>query len=209
MVKGLAERGAVGFQCCGEAGEFLALSLEERKLMLEWTLRGAQADLPVVTNVSCLATHESVLLAQHAGQAGARAVLITQPYVGTYTAEETSQHFKAVASFCTVPVIIVGNRLLMQDHAFDCLRTMPQVHIVEGRNWDFWITDGAASHMSLSYADLLRTDRVIVDKFISTHGPAPFAKAAFEYLDIEVGALRAPKLAIPSSVFSKAISQAA
>lgn len=209
MIRSLVERRAVGFQVCGEAGEFLSLSIEERKVVLEWVLREAQTDLPVVTNVSSLATHESVLLAQHAGQSGARAVVITPPYVGTYTPQESSQHLKAVASFCSVPVIVVANRILMQDHAYDCLRTMPHVHIVEGRNWDFWATEGVASHMSLSYSDLLGADRVIIDKLISTFGPASFAKAAFEHLDISVGALRAPKLPIPMAQFAKSVPMVA
>ncbi len=209
MIRSLKERGIQGLQVCGDAGEFLALGQDERKLILEWTIREAQADIPVIANVSSLATHLTVDLARHAGQSGARAVVVSSPYSGIYTAEEAAQHLKTVASFCSIPVLVIGNRLFMQEHAFDSLRTIPHVTVVEGKSWDCWQHDEFACQISAAYSELLGTDRVIVDKLVSTYGASSFAKAALHHLDIEVGSLRAPKLPIPASLFSSAIPKVA
>lgn len=89
------ENGAAGFVVCTEAGEVHALSVSERKQILEWTIREAK-DLPVYVNVSSSATATVLDLAQHANRHGAQAGVFTLPRLVTLNAEETASFVASV-----------------------------------------------------------------------------------------------------------------
>lgn len=209
MMRGLIERGETRFLVCGESGEFFSLTIGERKSMLEWAAREAKNGMTVVPNVSALSTNDSVDLARHAGQQGAKAVLLTAPFSGHYTAAEVAQHFKTIASFCPVPVLIAVNRLAVQESAFDAVRDIPHVQFVEGKHWDNWMNGPYGCQAAASYSSLLGVDRLLIEKLIQTYGSAPAAKACLESLGLETGALRSPKMEIPPEVFNKMIPSAA
>lgn len=209
MMRALIERGLKSFLICGESGEFLSLACDERKKMLEWTMREAQNGISVVVNVSTLNTAEAVDLARDAGQEGAKAALMTAPYAGRCTAHEVAHHFKTVASFCPIPLLVIASRLAVQDHAFDSVWDIPNVHFVDGKQWESWTLGQFGCQTAASYSHLLGVDRVLVEKLIQNYGCAPAAKACLASLDIETGALRAPKAAIPTEAFRQIIASAA
>lgn len=89
------ERGASGFVVASEAGEVHALSLSERKQLVEWGVREALG-LPVYVNVTAWTTAGVVDLAQHAERHGARAGVFMMPKSLALTSEETSSFIAAV-----------------------------------------------------------------------------------------------------------------
>ena len=72
--------GVEGFYCCGSSGEGLLLTLEERKKILECTLRQVSGRVPVVAHVGTIRTADFIDLARHAKSAGAAAVSMIPPY---------------------------------------------------------------------------------------------------------------------------------
>ena len=71
--------GVEGFYCCGSSGEGLLLTLDERKKVLEHTLKAANGRVPVISHVGTIRTQEVIELAEHALAAGAMAVSMIPP----------------------------------------------------------------------------------------------------------------------------------
>lgn len=105
------ERGASGFVVGSDTGEFLTLSLTERKDLLEQVLREARG-MPVVANVTAYTTAAATDLCQHANRHGARAVVLMPPVYSRFTAQETLGHMMSVARFGGMDVIFADRGLL-------------------------------------------------------------------------------------------------
>lgn len=95
LIRFYVEQGATGFVVCSEAGEVHALSVSERKQILEWTVREAK-DMPVYVNVSSAATATVLDLAQHADRHGAHAGVFTPPRLVSLNADETASFVASV-----------------------------------------------------------------------------------------------------------------
>ena len=58
--------GVEGFYCCGSSGEGLLLTLEERKQVVEHTIRAAAGRVPVIAHVGTIRTKDVVVLEDNA-----------------------------------------------------------------------------------------------------------------------------------------------
>jgi N-acetylneuraminate lyase len=63
-----------GFYVCGSTGEGIAMSVAERKLVLETVVEQNNGRLPVIAHVGCIAAGDAAALARHAQEAGADGV---------------------------------------------------------------------------------------------------------------------------------------
>lgn len=88
----LIRQGADGLYVCGSSGEAMLLSLAERKRVLEVTLATARGRVPVVAHIGCQRTADTIELAQHAGNAGARAISALPPVFYRYTIGDVFDH---------------------------------------------------------------------------------------------------------------------
>lgn len=88
--------GVEGFYCCGSSGEGLLLSLEERKQVVEHTIRAAAGRVPVVAHVGTIRTKDVIELADHAMQAGAMAVSMIPPYYYKFSMDEIMSYYEQV-----------------------------------------------------------------------------------------------------------------
>ena len=79
---------------CGTTGEFVYLSIEERKRAIEIALDEVAGRVPVVAGTGCPSTHETVELTRWAKEAGATAALVVAPFYLKPTFNEVYEHFE-------------------------------------------------------------------------------------------------------------------
>lgn len=105
VVEGLIAAGVSGLVPCGSTGEFVTLTGEERRAVIETVIAAAAGRVPVVPHTGALSTAETVALSTHAEAAGAAAVMIVPPFYERLTERELLAHYAAVAEAVTVPLM--------------------------------------------------------------------------------------------------------
>ncbi len=81
---------------CG-TGEYVSLSHEERKIMVETAVEVAGNELLVVAGVPSCHYREAIELANNAAEAGAKCVMIPPPYYYSITQEDIYRWYKVIA----------------------------------------------------------------------------------------------------------------
>jgi len=104
LVRYLAAAGAGGFYVNGSTGEWVSLSLEERKQVASTVVREASGRIPVVIHVGHFSTACAVELGRHAASIGADYLASVTPTYYPYTTKEVEQYFRALAAI-GLPVI--------------------------------------------------------------------------------------------------------
>ena len=100
------ETGVNGFYICGGTGEGLLLSMQERKLMLEATVRAASGRGKVIAHVATLDTATTIDLAKHAEANGAAAVSVLPPIYYTVDSLGLMEHYRLIASATRLPLFV-------------------------------------------------------------------------------------------------------
>jgi len=85
-----------GFLAAGTTGEFVYLSSEERKRVIEITLEEAGGKVPVIAGTGAPSTRETLELTRFAKAAGADAALVVTPFYLKPTYNEIYDHYRAV-----------------------------------------------------------------------------------------------------------------
>ncbi|MEM7617118.1 MAG: 4-hydroxy-tetrahydrodipicolinate synthase [Pseudomonadota bacterium] len=98
--------GIAGFVPCGTTGESPTLSHEEHNMVVSACVEAVEKRVPVIAGAGSNSTDETILMAQHAKNVGADAVLVVAPYYNKPTEEGVYQHFKAVNEQVDIPIII-------------------------------------------------------------------------------------------------------
>jgi N-acetylneuraminate lyase len=76
----VARQRLAGVFCCGTSGEGASLSVQERKMVLDWWCEAAAGRFPVIAQAGAAGITDTLLLAAHAGAAGAAAVAVLPPF---------------------------------------------------------------------------------------------------------------------------------
>jgi 4-hydroxy-tetrahydrodipicolinate synthase len=105
----LIDRGVHGLFPGGSQGEFFALTVAERKRVLEITVDAAADDVFVVAHVGAITTRDAVELAVHAERVGADAVAACTPFFVKPSGEELFRYYAEICSAVTVPVLAYDN----------------------------------------------------------------------------------------------------
>lgn len=100
------QSGTHGLVPVGTTGESPTLSHDEHERVVESCIAAAQGRVPVIAGAGSNSTKEAVSLARHAEKVGAAAVLVVTPYYNKPTQEGLYQHYKAIASAVSVPIIV-------------------------------------------------------------------------------------------------------
>ena len=93
----LIEKGINGLYPNGTTGEVIYLTLEERKKILEHTIKAAAGRATVFSMVGAATTQDTIELAQHAEKAGADGIGVVTPYYFKLNDEELLFHYKRVS----------------------------------------------------------------------------------------------------------------
>lgn len=104
IVSGLGAAGVSGFVPCGSTGEFITLSNDERRAVVETVIEAA-GELPVVPHTGALSTATAVALSVHAERAGAAAVMVVPPFYEPLTFRELLAHYATIRDAVSIPVM--------------------------------------------------------------------------------------------------------
>lgn len=100
------EGGVNGVVACGSTGEFAALSMDERRLVVETVVDQVAGRVPVVAQTGATSTAEAIRLSRHAQDCGADILMLVSPYYETLTLPETTEYFRTVARAVDRPVML-------------------------------------------------------------------------------------------------------
>ena len=104
-----AENGTDGLLLMGSTGESPALTMEERRDILDRVLAYAKGKIPVFAGTTCGNTKQTIELTQYGQEAGADgALLVVPPYLRP-SQEGLYEHFKGVAEAVDIPIAIYNN----------------------------------------------------------------------------------------------------
>lgn len=101
----LFDGGASGVIVAGTTGEFVAMTVEERKGLTDAAVDAGAGRGAIIVNTGSYTTKESVELTEHAAAAGVDGALVVQPYFQRPGRDELMAHFRAVAEV-DVPVMV-------------------------------------------------------------------------------------------------------
>lgn len=95
-----------GFVPVGTTGEFVYLSPEERRRVLEIVVEEARGQKPVIAGTGAASTRDAISFARDAQEAGADACLVVTPYFLHPSDKGIYQHFYEVARAVDIPIIL-------------------------------------------------------------------------------------------------------
>lgn len=106
LIDGTIDSGVHGVFTVGTAGEFWALSFEEKQRIYEWTVEAAGGRVPAYVGTSANSTEEAIALSRAGQAAGADCLSILTPSFTTPTQEELFNHYAEIASSVTLPILL-------------------------------------------------------------------------------------------------------
>jgi 4-hydroxy-tetrahydrodipicolinate synthase len=106
LVQRQIEQGIDFLVPCGTTGENPTLSFEEHIRVVAITVEEAKKKVPVLAGAGGYNTSEVIELAEACEQAGADGILSVTPYYNKPTQEGLVQHFTAIASAVSLPIIV-------------------------------------------------------------------------------------------------------
>lgn len=109
LIAHLIEAGVDGIFTVGTAGEFWALSAEEKQRIYQCTVSCAKGKVPVYLGTGANTTREAVRLAELAQQAGADCLSVLTPTFIAPSDEELFRHYRSIARAVDLPVLLYTN----------------------------------------------------------------------------------------------------
>jgi 4-hydroxy-tetrahydrodipicolinate synthase len=106
FVRHLLDGGVHGLAPMGSAGEFFALTDEERMQAMEWILDEVNGHVPVYAGTGHYSTRTTIKLSQHAMKNGATGILIMPPYLLRPPKQDVLDHFRRVREAVPLPIMI-------------------------------------------------------------------------------------------------------
>lgn len=213
----LLEMGADGFVVGADAGEFGALSMSERKHLLEMVAQNVPAGTPIVAHVTTMGTTSSLELAQHAANVGARAAVIMPPFYGCFSDAEIQSHIQSVARHAHLPIILVDPQARIDGDLAKEIALMPGVKLSEPV-FDTPMCNAACLERSTSdefalgnlyalpmafFGRIWESDdeptTLALRELMNVFGVARVAKFASDWLGVELGPVRGPLQPLPAA----------
>jgi 4-hydroxy-tetrahydrodipicolinate synthase len=106
LINYLIDAGVHGIWAAGTTGEFAALEDEQRLIAIETTVEEVNGRVPVIGNVSGVATKVAVNLARALAETGLDGVAATPPYYYNHDQGELIDHFRAISAAASQPLWI-------------------------------------------------------------------------------------------------------
>jgi 4-hydroxy-tetrahydrodipicolinate synthase len=95
-----------GVVACGSTGEVAALSVDERRLVVETVVDQAAHRVPVIAQTGSTSTRQAIELSRHAESVGVDVVMPVAPFYEPLTLAETTHYLRRVASAVSIPVML-------------------------------------------------------------------------------------------------------
>jgi 4-hydroxy-2-oxoglutarate aldolase len=97
-----------GIVVLGSNGEFVLLSLEEKKEILEKVCQMAKGKKYIIAGCGCESTRDTIKLCEHAAKAGVNAALLINPnyYKKAMTDAVNENYYRTVADTSPIPIVL-------------------------------------------------------------------------------------------------------
>jgi len=105
----LIDGGVHGLFPVGSQGEFYALTVEQKKRIIEVVVEETAGRVPVYAGTGGVTTREAISLTKIAEAAGAQAVSVITPYFIRPSEDELLEHYTAIARSTSLPVLLYNN----------------------------------------------------------------------------------------------------
>lgn len=111
---------AAGLFCLGTNGEFYALDTSERIDIFDEIANQVAGRVPLIANVGCITTRETVRLAKETAKRSVNAMSVIVPYFASFSQVQLYQHYATIAKSVDVPIMIynipkrTGNAISME-----------------------------------------------------------------------------------------------
>ena len=106
LVNRCIESGVHGVVPCGSTGEFINMTIEERKRVLDLVIDEVNGRVPVVAGTGASGTRQALEMTKYAKDAGADASLIVTPFYAKPSTRGLYEHFFTIASEVDLPIIL-------------------------------------------------------------------------------------------------------
>jgi 4-hydroxy-tetrahydrodipicolinate synthase len=136
FVRFLLHSGVHGLAPLGSAGEFIALSDEERMQAVDWILDEVGGQVPVYVGTGHYSTRGAIELSRHALRSGANGLMIMPPYLLRPPKEDVLDHFRRIRDAVALPImvynvpILAGIELTPQD-----LQALASEGVIQSVKW--------------------------------------------------------------------------
>jgi 4-hydroxy-tetrahydrodipicolinate synthase len=146
--------GVPGIIILGTTGEFLCVTEEERRLLVETTVEHAAGRLDVLVGTMDASTDRAVRYSREAQSMGADGLMIIPPYYYTPTEDEIYGYYGAICDVVDIPIMLYNNPITSNvdmsaelvarlTRAFDNVRYIKEASCDVGRVYDIVeATDG-------------------------------------------------------------------
>src|SRR5205823_1455352 len=101
-----ARQGLGGLYVGGSTGQWVALTLDERRALVECVVRTAAGRIPVMVHVGATTTSDAIVLARHAGKVGAHAVSSVAPIYYHHSADAVFHHYRRIGEATDLPLFV-------------------------------------------------------------------------------------------------------
>lgn len=108
-VNWLIDNGVHGVSPAGSTGEFITMSLEEHKRVIELVTGEVAGRVQVYAGTGSYSTRIAVELSRFAEQAGADGLLIINPYYIQPPIEDVLNHFRTIRQAVSIPIMLYQN----------------------------------------------------------------------------------------------------
>ena len=101
--------GSHGLIPLGSTGEFLSVSDDERRQVVETVVEAANGRVPVLIGTADEWTDKAVRYSMEAQDAGADGLMIISPYYSSPTEDELFEHFRRISDAVSIPIMVYNN----------------------------------------------------------------------------------------------------
>lgn len=103
------ESGSHGLIPLGSTGEFLSVSGDERRQVVETVVEAADGRVPVLIGTADEWTDKAVRYSVEAQAIGADGLMIISPYYSSPTENELFEHFRRISDAVSIPIMVYNN----------------------------------------------------------------------------------------------------
>ena len=103
------ESGSHGLIPLGSTGEFLSVSDEERRQVVETVVEASNGRVPVLMGTADEWTDKAVRYSVEAQEMGADGLMIISPYYSSPTEDELFEHFRRISNAVSIPIMVYNN----------------------------------------------------------------------------------------------------
>jgi N-acetylneuraminate lyase len=168
LIEFLIERKLEGLYITGSTGESFLMSPEERKRVVEITVKTAAGRLPIIAHIGAIGTHSSIDLAQHAAAHGVDAISSVPPFYWGFSADQIHGYYADITKSTKLPMIAYN--VPMAALGFDVIKRLGTIDGVVG-----------VKYTATTHHEIIRIKQEIRKDFIIYSGADEMAMSGLSY----------------------------